>query len=627
MPLFSSSVDAATEAGSNELELRVKQTRERASHEILPNSMVMGLVAALAIIWVLWDQVSHTMLLSWYGARVLISVARLGHAMVFLRWRTLLSNHPLFTYRVLAGIDGLIWGAMGWALTPLQQLDIAIVTISSCIGIAAIGAFMLHVDMPSTVLFIGPILLPNAIYAAGRHDHLGVFCMVAVSGLMGLFLKEARRSNRRIVELMRLRIQSEQVTQAQAEALNQARILSETKSRFVATMSHEMRTPLHGILGLVRLLRQRENDPLASRQLDLIRSSGDHLVNVINDVLDYAKLEAKGLPVHQQRFNLQALLNDMAETANVTACDKGLELWLEINMPRETDVHGDPIRIRQILHNLLGNAIKFTQHGSVSLAVARDADMVRFDVKDTGIGIAPDEMAQIFEAFHQAEGTYQRRFGGTGLGLTISRELARAMGGDITCSSERGEGAVFTLTLPLPVVALEDAANVATTPSAVAPAAPAASFVTVPITAKDAGPDSTLPGDDDHAPHVLLVEDNPVNALVAEAELHRLGVHVTVLTNGREALDWLACQPADLVLMDCEMPEMDGIEATRRIRERERMTGKPPVTIVALTANGLETFAERCVAAGMNDHLSKPFRPDELERTLSRHLRLSQHQR
>jgi signal transduction histidine kinase/ActR/RegA family two-component response regulator len=608
MQLFSSSVDAASEAGSNELEWRVQQTRERAAHERLPNSMVVGLFAALGVLWVLWDSVPHDTLMTWYGARVVISVARLGHAMVFLRWRTLLSRNPLYSYRVLAALDGLVWGAMGWAMTPLNQLDIAVVTISSCIGIAAIGAFILHVDMPSTALFVAPILLPNAIYAEGRQDRLGLFCTIAVIGLMLLFLQEARRSNRRIVELLRLRFQSEQFAHAQAEALNQARILSETKSRFVATMSHEMRTPMHGILGLVRLLRQRENDLLAQRQLDLIRSSGDHMVNVINDVLDFARLEAEGLPVHRQRFNLYALLSEMAETANVTACDKGLELVLGIDMPRDADVCGDPVRIRQILHNLLGNAIKFTQHGSVSLLVRRDADTVHFHVKDTGIGITPQELPQIFEAFHQAEGTYQRRFGGTGLGLTISRELARAMGGDITCSSVRGEGSVFALALPLPVVA-------------------GGAEVQADVVASPVAPEEMREDGDEHVPQVLLVEDNPVNALVAEAELQRLGVQVTVLTNGRQALDWLATEPTDLVLMDCEMPEMDGIEATRRIRERERATGRRPVTIVALTANGLDTYAERCVAAGMNDHLSKPFRPEELEQTLSRHLRLGVPQR
>ncbi len=606
MKLLSTSVDASLAVGSPELQQRVLQTRERASHELVPSSMLVGLLSAPGIVWVLWDEVPHDMLLAWLGARFLISAARLGHTWRFLHTGACTTRKSFNAFRALAAVDGLLWGTMGWAMTPVSHLDIAIVTISTCIGVAAIGAFMLQVDMPSTVLFIVPILLPNGIYATGRHDRLGLFCLIAIVGLMVLFIMEARRSNRRIIELLMLRFQSDDLTQAQAEALSQARILSKTKSRFVATMSHEMRTPLHGILGLVRLLRKRDNDPLSARQLDLIRSSGDHLVNVINDVLDFAKLEAGGLPVHHQRFNLNALLCEMAETANVTACDKGLEVLLESNMPRDAEVKGDPVRIRQILHNLLGNAIKFTQEGSVSLLLKHDeaTGLVSFHIKDTGVGIPENELSKVFEAFHQAEGTYQRRFGGTGLGLTISRELARAMEGDITCSSKWGEGSVFTLTLPLTVLTEKEAPHERPAPL---------SALLVPVIQVREG----------HVPHVLLVEDNPVNALVAEAELRRLGLKVTVLNNGQQALDWLASQTTDLVLMDCEMPVMDGIEATKRIRALERASGKPPVRVVALTANGLETYVDRCVAAGMDDHLSKPFRSEELEHTLSRHIGLS----
>jgi CheY-like chemotaxis protein len=349
---------------------------------------------------------------------------------------------------------------------------------------------------------------------------------------------------------------------------------------------------LHGILGLIRLLRERENDPLATRQLDLVRSSGDHLLNVISDVLDFARLEVDGLPVHEQRFNLHALISEMTETAQVTASEKGLSLSHRIDLPSGVDVQGDPIRIRQVLHNLLGNAIKFTSAGSVRLHVARDSGgWVCFQVHDTGIGIPVAEQALVFEAFHQAEGTYQRRFGGTGLGLTISRELARAMGGELSCFSEVDQGSVFTLALPLPSVG--DVMRVVHSPA------------------------------QDKVPHVLLVEDNPVNAMVAEAELQRLGVRVTVIDNGRQAVDWLEAQQPDLVLMDCEMPVMDGIETTRCIRERERVTGRSQVDIVALTANGPDIYAGRCQAVGMSDHLSKPFRPDDLARMLSRHLRLN----
>ena len=607
MSFFTTSLEACGHIGSQELELRVVRTRERASHETMRWSMLFGLLMALAVIAVLRDRVPHHLLAIWLGARVLASTTRLLYTLRYTKGHHD-AAHPFRTYRMLCALDGLAWGAMGWGLTPVNELQVAIVTLCVVIGVAALGSSMLHVDLPSAALFVAPMLLPNALHGLQRRDDLGTFCAVAMTGLAVLLILEARRSNKRIVELLRLRFQSEEVTQTQAQALEQARILSETKSRFVATMSHEMRTPLHGILGLVRLLRQREKDTLAARQLDLVRSSGDHLVNVINDVLDFARLEAKGLPMQVQPFNLQALLNDVAEMANVTACEKGLALDMRMDLARETEACGDPVRIRQVLHNLLGNAIKFTPHGCVRLHVALDAKSgwLNFQVQDTGIGIPAHEQAEIFHAFHQAEGTYQRRFGGTGLGLTISRELARAMGGELTCRSEVGEGSVFTLSLPLPGVTAADSGrqDLAEAVNAAAPAAPLAwSFL-----------------DREQAPRVLVVEDNPVNALVAEAELLRLGVSVTIMSNGQEALDWLASQPVDLVLMDCQMPVMDGLEATRRIRARERVTGHAPVPIVALTANGPEAYAGGCTAAGMNDHLPKPFGSDDLARMLARHL-------
>jgi len=594
MRLFSSLLDVREGQASSELELRVAQTRQRAAHEMLPWSLIFGWVAAVGLIAVLHQRVAHPLLAAWVGGRLLAGGLRYLHTMQFRRHRQEADARPTFgLYRALAALDGLAWGAMGWGLTPLDHLEVAIVTICVLVGVAALGASMLHIDMPSASLFIIPILLPNAIYGGlGRHDDLGVFCAGALSGLMVLLLMEANRSSQRIIELLRLRFQSEDVTRAQAEALEQARKLTDAKSRFVATMSHEMRTPLHGILGLIRLLRERENDPMATRQLDLVRSSGDHLLNVISDVLDFARLEVDGLPVHEQRFNLHALISEMTETAQVTASEKGLSLSHRIDLPSGVDVQGDPIRIRQVLHNLLGNAIKFTSAGSVRLHVARDSGgWVCFQVHDTGIGIPVAEQALVFEAFHQAEGTYQRRFGGTGLGLTISRELARAMGGELSCFSEVDQGSVFTLALPLPSVG--DVMRVVHSPA------------------------------QDKVPHVLLVEDNPVNAMVAEAELQRLGVRVTVIDNGRQAVDWLEAQQPDLVLMDCEMPVMDGIETTRCIRERERVTGRSQVDIVALTANGPDIYAGRCQAVGMSDHLSKPFRPDDLARMLSRHLRLN----
>lgn len=613
---FTSSIDQTKQASSPELASRVDQARVRGMHELLPGSIVFGLVAAVGVIAVLYDRVSHELLATWMGARLLISVARFLHSRWFLKGHqtNALTKASMRTYRVLACVDGLSWGTLGWALTPMLRLDIAVVTIGVLIGVAALGTFMLQIDLPSAGVFIVPVLLPNAIYPLARHDDLGVFCAVSIFGLMVLLLAEARRSNLRIMELLHLRFQSEQVTQVQAEALKQAQALSETRNRFVATMSHEMRTPLHGMLGLVRLLRQREHDPQAGHQLDLIRGSGEHLVSVINDVLDFSRMEAGALPLHDQPFNLRTLLQEVAETSNVTACEKGLSLTVDLDVQHEGDVVGDPVRVRQVLHNLLGNAIKFTPHGLVRLHARRNraSGMLTIEVHDSGIGIPPEEQARVFDAFHQAEGTYQRRFGGTGLGLTISRDLCRAMGGDLVCQSAPGEGSVFTFTLPLP---------------AHGPAcAPASAGCLMPVSGPASDSGVTVNLSSQATPHVLLVEDNPVNALVAEAELHNMGIKVTVVNNGKDAVDWLEHQQADLVLMDCEMPEMDGFEATRQIRARERIRGAEPISIVALTANGRDTCVDRCQGAGMNDHLCKPFRPADLARMLTRYLRVRQAQ-
>jgi signal transduction histidine kinase/CheY-like chemotaxis protein len=598
--LFSTTaLDAAAQACPPELRARVDRVCERAMHEMLPVSMLLGALTALGCVLVLWELVPHHLMLAWLGLRLLVNGSRLRHSHRALKTPTPSLSASMQQYRALALVDGVAWGALGWGLTPVMQLDVAIVTIGVLIGVAALGTFMLQVDLPSARLFVVSIMLPNALYALHRGDKLGVFCCTTIIGLMLALMMEALRSNRRILELLQLRFQSEAVTLAQAEALKQAALLAETKSRFVATMSHEMRTPLHGILGLVRLLRQHEKQPQAIRQLDLIRGTGDHLVHVINDILDYSRMEAGGLPLHQQPFDLPALIKDVAETSRVGATDKGLSLLTRLDIPSTHRVLGDPVRLRQVLHNLLGNAIKFTPSGHVSLHAWHNPanELVTIEVSDSGIGIPAEEQSRVFDAFHQAEGTYQQRLGGTGLGLTISRDLCLAMGGELRCRSQVGEGSVFTFSLPLPAAPLpaEAPARVHGTPA-----------------------EATALTHD--ALRVLLVEDNPVNAIVAEAELQNMGLQVVVMRNGRQAVDWLVHHRPDLVLMDCDMPEMDGFEATRLIRQHERESGQSPVGIVALTANDVQTHAERCREAGMNGHLGKPFRPDDLARVVNRHL-------
>jgi CheY-like chemotaxis protein len=355
------------------------------------------------------------------------------------------------------------------------------------------------------------------------------------------------------------------------------------------------------------MVRHESRDPQLARHLGLIQSSGEHLMSVINDVLDYSKLEAGKLPVHRVPFPLHDMLTELVDTYQPACRDKGLQFEAMLEIAADEWVDGDATRLRQILHNLVSNAVKFTARGHVSLRAWRpDAgDAVVFEVRDSGIGIAPQDLPRVFDAFYQAEAASDRRYGGTGLGLTISRDLCRAMGGQLRCDSKMGQGTVFICQLPLPRAMSRQADGGARTAERARRADRGFAFDLSVLV----------------EPHVLLVEDNPVNALVAQAELGRLGVRVTMVDNGPDALGVLERELVDLVLMDCEMPGMDGIETTRRIREAERAQRRPAVTIVALTASGRDVYIERCVPAGMNGYLLKPFKSEELADIVTRHVR------
>lgn len=568
-------------------------------HEVMPLAQCASLVSSLAVAAILWQRIELAVLLPWLLARSGVSLARIWYSLRCVRD---LSLHTDRAYVSMALLDGIVWGAMGWWVTPFDDLSIAIVTLSMGVAAASMGVIMLHIHSTANWIFVLPILVPNAFYALQRGDDLGVFCCVGFLGLTGMLLFEGRRLNRRSLDTLRLRFQSEQAHLAEKRALQKLKQLAEMRSRFVATVSHEMRTPLHGMLGLLRLVQAHADQPPDPRHLALMQSSGQHLINVINDVLDFTKLESSGLPIALQPFRLDAVLTDLADTIRLNCEAKGLSLTLNSDVPTDTWVHGDETRVRQVLLNLLGNAIKFTARGRIVLSAHRDprTGRTQLAVHDTGIGIPESELKRVFEPFQQAEGTYERRFGGSGLGLTISLELCKAMGGSLRCDSKPGEGSTFTCNLPLPQA---EACGHSPHESMVAgtPHAPSNFHPTA-------------------RPHVLLVDDNLVNTIVAEAELMALGLDVTTATSAQAALDWLNDNRPDLILIDCEMPVMDGFAATREIRAREAATGRPGVPIIALTANGRDTYESRCRPAGMNDYLGKPFERAELRDVVMRHL-------
>ncbi len=373
-------------------------------------------------------------------------------------------------------------------------------------------------------------------------------------------------------------------------ARDAAESAARTKSNFLATMSHELRTPLNGIVGMTSLLLRSPLTPAQQEYTDTIHHSAEALLSVVNDILDWSRIESGKFELEIIPLNVQDLLQSTMDILMPQARTSQLDFTLHLPEQPLPHLAGDPTRIRQILLNLGANAIKFTPAGSVRFEVELLASpehlcALRFSVQDTGIGITPRQMERLFERFSQADASTTRRFGGTGLGLAISRSLVELMGGRIGATSTPGQGSRFWFEIALPIV------DVLVAPHSVLPS-PA--------------PTRTL--------RVLIAEDNAVNQRLATIVLNMAGHHSEIAANGLIALEKAAASHYDLILMDCQMPELDGFEATRRIRAQSRRR----VPIIGLTASALANDRDHCLSAGMDDYLAKPYRADQLLATISK---------
>jgi len=666
-PGATGAANAAAARATPAIEAQVRLAQAQMTFDRSTASNFLGGPVGLLITWALWGTVNHTLLVAWVVAKFGVMGLRLAIIRRNRQDGPARTLHWMRRYEVALFIDGALYGLLATVLQPSHPPLLGMAMLATVVAVGAVGLVVLSTNLRPTLAFTLPVLLPAAVVQTFSGEPIAVYTGLGMFIFLGLVVGEGRRAAEHTRSMLRLRFTMDELAREREQALRQAEHSSAAKDRFIATISHEVRTPLHGILGLTRLLQDDASDGSAvtpdtsgtaadradrggdatagarrrrAERLRTIQRSGEHLLSIINDVLDHSRIEGDRMRLYDEPFELITLVGEAVELQRAAAQEKGLYLSWLADMPPPRWVRGDAARVRQILLNLLSNAVKFTEQGGIELRVAHTSEgLLQVELSDSGPGVPMAERERIFEPFEQLDGSFARRHGGTGLGLTISRQLARAMQGDIECGTSAAGGALFRLWLMLPACepagpdTAAAAAHASATAALVAPVPPppalptsavssaaSSSAPTVAPTAAPTAPPNAAPAPAPLNGTVLLVEDNAVNAIVAEAGLRRLGLQVTTVGDGHAAVAACELRRYDLILMDCHLPGLDGFEATRRIRAEEQRRAYPAMPIVALTANALAGDRERCLAAGMDDHLAKPFTEDDLRTVLRTHL-------